>query len=293
MSVESSEVRPCANAAEASRDCSANKDTNQAGTNHSAAERTCSNQHENVCRPLTALVRNRVIHSLLSKSVRNSHDRSERNRFVPIGVLKDVLDPEAVKEVLESFLGADNVVDIAEYVCPSRELESGELGARRILAALLIMGDENRICKFKERGITDDLIRQRNDNFTEILEETGPDYDGQKRTPLDLFYDAYWQFMSPFLKKLPRPTHLQSSAAALKLDEHQATVTLPWTYRKRLSQASSTPWSTVWKVKIHADHHDLVSLTVQRRRPWSQMVSWRQLIDIPPLRVTTGTNSLY
>jgi hypothetical protein len=265
MTDESPEVRADKKQQTALRNFTPNKETNQAGTSHSAVERASSYQQTGGRRSLTASDRGKLVRTLRSRSVRDCNEDSKRKGFTPIGVLKDVFCVETVRRLLGTYLRPEDVAGVADYVCPPEELEPGELGGRRILAALLDTNNEGRILRFKERGITDKCVRTRNDHFTELWREQDPTNDGQEENGLKAFCESYWQFMSPFLKKLPGPIIRQAGAEVLTLDEYPGSVTLPWTHKKQLYEYPT--FSTVWEVRIHPDHHNLVSPTIQK---WKQ-----------------------
>lgn len=193
-----------------------------------------------------------------------------RNRFVPLKKLKSEFDYKAVHRLLQTFLGHDvhgfSNDEIADHVSPQGGLcqcckDDLCTGRRIIFVTLMLLAKENYIIDFINSP--DQICDSKLPIRRVVNEESQFDTDslrlarglsiilqGWEAYEIELFDHLQWQMRSPYFSL--RDT---SSDDYRQLDEQ---VSLPWTEVETLRQAIDLEVSTVQRVRIHEDHHNMV-----------------------------------
>lgn len=220
-----------------------------------------------------------LISSVLRKiSLQDLNDN--RNRFIPRGELILHLGHERLSQLLGVFLGADasllvadevSMRDLATYIAPQdQDCRCGSAsctGARLLFATLVLMAKETEILEFYKHAADkcDKSLKVSNkgqdstDTYTSL-----PVIHSWSTYEKNIFCQLQCRMRSPFFEKLDH-----SNCSPLILDDE---ITLPWVESNALrriktdetgSRSIKSPfgiqYSFIRKIKIHPQHHDLVS----------------------------------
>lgn len=196
-------------------------------------------------------------------SLRDLNDN--RNRFVPRTVLISTIDSAKVSALLSnlgqySSVETKRMVDIISPRDGTKCFCENSIctGLRRIFAVLVTLGKEHLILDFCNaspqicdstspcREITPDPLSD------SVVGRVLGSWQPKERS---LFIHLQWEMRSPYLKKLASP-----SKQYLVFDDE---ISLPWTDVWMEDEKVDGQVSYVQRIKIHRDHHELVSASCQ------------------------------
>ncbi|KAH8891597.1 kinase-like protein [Thozetella sp. PMI_491] len=208
------------------------------------------------CRFLVAAARDKVARILQEISQPDLNDIG--NRFVPRGRLVHYFDKKAVIDLLRSIFNGDIVTALASFI--THDETTCPVCNNSIREFYNYSRDRGGVCDSSYKPHSAALKKKSNDDFSKIT-------DAWESWEKELFRHWQWRMRSPYLKKLigeDKPQKLEGE------------VTLPWTEIKPPPESESEfsesecpsesgqyprqgQHSKVWRIKIHADHHEVGS----------------------------------
>lgn len=226
------------------------------------------------CEHRIKVARHDVAQALLRDSLQDVND--ERNRFIPLSHLRSEFDSEKIQKLARTFFDDKNLdfSKIADQISPKKELcpcyegdDSRHCTGRRIIfISLILLAKEKLIFDFIELNpsVCDTMLmlplRSAMAQASRLGEEMDKDQiqaalafveiEGLMQIEKDLFYHLQWQLRSPYF-----------TGRLLSSDDFQlGEVSLPWTKVTNLEKGNlfDMQFSTLYEIKIHQDHHNLV-----------------------------------
>lgn len=200
----------------------------------------------------------------------------QTKRFVPKGALRRICNYEAVLEVLlahERFKYDENeAIACADYVCGpkhQRQLDATS-SARQIFGILVCLAHVWMIDDFRKANIFDDDLPLRGTQNQRKLwsrksnaEAYLPFLAGDDhRLIAQDFFDRQWQFHVPDIIRIqPHDKSDTTKGPFAQNYEIDAEAVMPWTEKKQMGEGA---YGTVFRIRIHKDHHNLVSTSLTR-----------------------------
>ncbi|TEA21734.1 Death-associated protein kinase 3 [Colletotrichum sidae] len=177
---------------------------------------------------------------------------NSRNRFVPIGELKSLLNLQKIRDQLRIFLDPKSHIDedvdrMAECISPptdncSRCENDSCTGMRILFVALVAIEREQLVTQFCTSSSTCDTTWSLHDTTNSLAELAAKEKE--------IFTQVQWAMRSPIFKNI-------SSDGKPKVYADE--VSMPWAMLKKDKKASKGQGSFVHKLKIHESHHQLAS----------------------------------
>lgn len=186
--------------------------------------------------------------------------------FLPFGELQRLCDyANVLQELQDCFRGREDEHKYADYVCGIHEGQCRmDRSARKIFAILVLIGKLDYIPRFFRAQLCDKdlpfswpnaqqsgdgVLQPRLRNDVKLPQDRVPCFKPKDKNSMVLFHREQFQFLAPFVTKSDKDE-------VIEYQLHAETI-MPYIEYQVIPRDSS--FSTVYKVKIHPDHHSFVS----------------------------------